>query len=412
MLSDYDNFDIRHIPFYKFKERKQAFNEYDKYQSLKLKLSEYKSKLAEISREISSEEFKRLVKEGKIVLTEEDKKVLDNHSDFKSLNDLCLVHKCNYMPFNNEIKSALSSGGESIRSFKIGIKSYDYKHKEQRHTVHFAVNGEVSSHDLGNWDVRKYAIIVPFECLLNNIVSACACDTFVRDKASLNEKCYILCPKEQVEIVQKSNNLANVIPYEGNNVSGFANAVVSFLGYKCEKITNHGWVSDDEYLYNALMRNKNLNILEHMSTEDYSDDLMKNSYNHILEIYSRLLMPDIEIDLNLFAIMQKDPYGDNVYSNLRFYLSEIIESTNNTTFSRNKTIILLIRLLKDLKSINPEFCFETNYDVLKSKYFENYYDSIAPFINAVLNALFKGIIDKSKKSNADYSEENSKDLHH
>lgn len=206
--------------------------------------------------------------------------------------------------------------------------------------------------------------------------------------------------------------ITKVIPYEGNNVSSFANAVVSFLGYKCEKITNHGWVSDDEYLYNDLMRNKNLNILEHMSTEDYSDDLMKNSYNHILEIYSRLLMPDIEIDLNLFAIMQKEPYCDNVYSNLRFYLSEIIESTNNSSFSRNKTIILLIRLLKDLKSINPEFCFETNYDVLKPKYFENYYDSIAPFINAVLNVLFKGIIDKSKKNNADYSEENSKDLHH
>lgn len=149
-----------------------------------------------------------------------------------------------------------------------------------------------------------------------------------------------------------------------------------------------------------------------MSTEDYRYELMKKSYNHILEIYSRLLMPDIEINLNLFASMQKEPYGDNVYSNLRFYLSEIIESTNNTAFNRNKTIILLIRLVKDLESINPDFSFETNYDMLKSKYFVNYYDSIAPFINDILIVLFKGIINKSKKNNTDYCEENSKNLHH
>ena len=56
-----------------------------------------------------------------------------------------------------------------------------------------------------------------------------------------------------------------------------------------------------------------------MSTEDYRYELMKKSYNHILEIYSRLLMPDIEINLNLFASMQKEPYGDNAvsYTHLR-----------------------------------------------------------------------------------------------
>jgi len=297
LLPNYDDF-YPTIPFYKFKKRKQTFKEYEKYWNLRKKLFELRDMLKEISRDLSPDEFKILVREGKIVLTEEDKTILYNSSDFKSLSELCLVHKCDYMPYNNEIKSALSSGGESIRSFKIGSESYDYTHKEQRYTVHFAVNGEVGSHDMGNWDIRRYAIIIPFECLVNNLVSACSCDSFVRDKAPLNEECYILCPKDEVEKVRKNNNLVNIIPYEGNNVSGFANAVISFLGYKCEKITNHGWVSDDEYLYNALMRNKNLNILEHMSTEDYSDDLMKNSYNHILEIYSRLLMPDIEIDLS------------------------------------------------------------------------------------------------------------------
>lgn len=413
LLSNYDDFSPT-IPFYKFKKRKQIFDENKKYLSLRKKLFEFRSRLAEISRDLSPEEFKILVKEGKIVLTEEDKTVLYNPSDFKSINELCLVHKCDYMPFNNEIKSALSSGGESIRSFKIGSESYEYKHKEQRNTVHFAVNGEVGSHDLGNWDVRRYAIVVPFECLVNNLVSACSCDSFVRDKALLNEKCYILCPKEEAEKIRNNNNLVNVIPYDGNNVSGFANAVVSFLGYKCEKISNHGWVDDDQYLYNDLMRKQDLSMLEHMSTKDYSCEIMKKSYNHILEIYSRLFMPDIEIDLNLLESMQNEPYGDHVYSNLRFYMSEFIHGSIifNDEYSREKTILFLIKLLNDLSSINPDFSFETDFGILKSTYFVNYYDPIEPFINDVLKALFKSVIEKSKKIDIDYSEENIKNLPH
>lgn len=413
LLSGYDDFYPK-IPFYKFKKRKQIFDENKKYLSLHKKLFELRNRLAEISRDLSPEEFKILVKEGKLVLTEEDKTVLYNSSDFKSLNELCLVHKCDYMPFNNEIKSALSSGGESIRSFKIGSESYEYKHKEQRNTVHFAVNGEVGSHDFGNWDVRRYAIIIPFECLVNSLVSACSCDSFVRDKALLNEKCYILCPKEEIEKIRNNNNLVNVIPYEGNNVSGFANAVISFLGYKCEKISNHGWIGDDQYLYDELMRRQKLSMLDHMATKDYSCETMKKSYNHILEIYSRLLMPDIEIDLNLLESMQKEPYGDYVYSNLRFYMSEFIHGSIifNDKYSREKTILILIKLLNDLSSINPDFSFETDFGILKSTYFVNYYDPIEPFINDVLKALFKSVIEKSKKIDTDYSGENIKNLPH
>jgi len=411
LLPNYDDF-YPTIPFYKFKKRKQTFKEYEKYWNLRKKLFELRDMLKEISRDLSPDEFKILVREGKIVLTEEDKTILYNSSDFKSLSELCLVHKCDYMPYNNEIKSALSSGGESIRSFKIGSESYDYTHKEQRYTVHFAVNGEVGSHDMGNWDIRRYAIIIPFECLVNNLVSACSCDSFVRDKAPLNEECYILCPKDEVEKVRKNNNLVNIIPYEGNNVSGFANAVISFLGYKCEKISNHEWIGADQYLYEALMRPQKISMLEHMSTKDYSYETIKGSYNHILEIYSRLLMPDVEINLNLLESMQKEPYGDNVYSNLRFYISEIIASFNifNSTFNRDQTILFLIKLLNDLAIINFNFSFETDFGVLKSKYFVNYYDPIEPFINDVLKALFKSVIEKPKKNDNNYSEEKIKNL--
>lgn len=402
------------VPIYRFKKRKQIFDESQKYFILRKKILELKSKLAEVNRDLSPEEFKILVKERKLVLTEEDKTVLYNSSDFKSLSELCLVHKCDYMPFNNEIKSALNSGAESVRSFRIGSETYEYKHKEQRNTVHFSANGEVGSHDLGNWDVRRYAIIVPFECLVNYLISARSCDSFVRDKALLNDKCYILCPKEEVEKVRNDNNLVNVIPYEGNNVSGYANAVISFLGYKCESISNHGWLGDDQSLYEKLMRKHNLSMLDHMSTKDYNCEIMKKSYTHILEIYLRLFMPDVEIDLSLLEDMQKEPYGDHVYSNLRFYISEFIYSSIifNDAYSRDKTILFLIKLLNDLSSINPNFSFETDFEALKSKFFANYYDPIEPFINEVLKSLFKSVIEKPKKVDIDHNEDNIKNLPH
>lgn len=413
LLPDFDNSDPV-IPFYRFKTRKRVSTEKKKYFDLQRQLSNLRTKLTEISKDLSPEEFKKLVREGKIVLTEEDKIPLYNSSKFNSISELCLVHKCDYMPYDNEIKSSLSSGGESIRSFLIGDKSYDYKHKEQRHTVHFAVNGEVGSHDMGNWDIRKYAIIVPFECLLDEIISACSCDTFIRDRALLNDQCYILCPKGEEEKVKELNNMVNIIPYEGKNVSGFANAVISFLGYKCERVSNHEWIGDDQYSYESLMRKHNLNMREHMATKDYSYELMKKSYNHILEIYSRLLMPDVEIDSSTFKSMQADQYGDNVYSNLRFHISQFIEGTNacNELFSKDKTIQYLIIMLNDLTNINPNFKFETDFSTLKSKYFVHHYDPVDPFIKDVLKVLFNSVIEKRKKHNINTNEENKSNSYH
>lgn len=408
IFPNYDELSINDIPFYMFRKRKQFLKDSDLYYNLSKKLRLLESELQNLSRDLNPEEFRKSVRDRKIVLTEEDKTVVINYSDFNSFTDLCLVHKCNFMPFNNEIKSALYSGGKSYRNFNINGVSYSYTHHEQRNTVHFAVNGEVSSHDMGNWDSRRYAIIIPFECLWDNLVSACSCDSFVRDKASLNEKCYILCPKDDEEEVRKNNNLVNVIPYIGNNVRGFANAVISFLGYKCERISNHGWIGNDQYLYNALMKKHNLSMSEHMDTCDYSYDKIRNFYHHILEIYARLLGEDVIIDESTFQSMINEEYG-NVYYDLRFFISGMLEECGHYfkdfETGRDKTINFLLDFMKALLNINPNIQFELNYESLKLKYFGDYYRIEKSLINDILNSLFASLIKNKKDNNKEIIED-------
>jgi len=80
-----------------------------------------------------------------IVLTEEDKVITKNESEFEDMSDLVFVHKTRYFPQDRTIKTAQDAGAEikELYNLEIGGQKYEIAGKSERETIHFTLNAEV-----------------------------------------------------------------------------------------------------------------------------------------------------------------------------------------------------------------------------------------------------------------------------
>ena len=168
-------------------------------------------------------------------LDESDKVIIENPISFDSLNNFVLVHKTNYLPNNDRISTSEEVGAKHKDIILDRLGSVQYA--SARNTVHFAVNGEVSSHIYGNWEDCKYAIIVPFPDMpICQLKSGAVMDTFFEGGISLSENSILLCPIEEVEQAISQNNKLKVCGYQGKNVTDYADALVGMLGKKLKRL--------------------------------------------------------------------------------------------------------------------------------------------------------------------------------
>lgn len=182
-----------------------------------------------------------------IVLTEEDKKaIIDIPREYneKGMESIVLVHKTDYIPHSSKIRSnrdAKAIAGTIETKFNDG-SDYKIDVPSKRRTVHFSMNGEVGSHSYGNWDSKKYAIIIPFNDIpKENIAAVNTADTWTKDSVRLTVNTWILCPKGEKEQIQEENPNINIIEYEGECVRDYANSFVTNLGYRYEDVGVHSW---------------------------------------------------------------------------------------------------------------------------------------------------------------------------
>lgn len=234
---------------------------------------------------LTFEEAKSILQEHgmKFVLEECDKIITQNDSEFSKEEDFILVHKTEYYPTNNLIKSDLRSGATQINIVYFDDDEFSYEFPEARDTIHFCQNGEVSSHSAGRFDGRKYAILVPFEKVKNsNLKSFNPADTYFMGEVS-TQGGYILCPEDEVEKIQEENPNTTIVGYKGKSVDGYANAFLSMLGYKFEDIGEHSWTFDTDIkkLY-SFMNDNNLEYGVHSeSREDFIERLLDRYYKVI-----------------------------------------------------------------------------------------------------------------------------------
>jgi len=200
------------------------------------------------------------------------------YKEREDLDKYVLVRLVDYCQENNELKSNKQNNVKGKLHSFLG----DIEVLNARDTIHFTVNGHVTSHSLGNWDIRKYAIIIPFKEFLDKnkerVVLTNVEDFYVRNNVQLPENAIILAPTQEIEEVQSKNQNVNVIGYNGDNVVPYVDKLLEMMGYQTYKIGEHGYYdfSNGGYAYDFQKQfdsdMKNLNIQNDLHDHDSSFD--------------------------------------------------------------------------------------------------------------------------------------------
>ena len=247
-----------------------------------------------VSHIYTMDELKEYSKEKNepIILNEEDLSLIRNlYKPMKSVDDLYLVHKGGHYPVDGKIRCTDNLEPYEY-SINIGNDKITSKINGGRGTVHFSVNHEVTSHMAGDWDKKPYIVIIPFKDVpIDTIGSALEVDTFVLGDVKLTENTYIICPKEDMEKVQKANPECSVIGFENNkkenkSAKGYGNSVLNLLGVSVHMADQHSYRDYNIHKqYNEIISDLHLSTEEHVNTE-YA---FKDQYKFIIQVIQMIL---------------------------------------------------------------------------------------------------------------------------
>lgn len=248
-----------------------------------------------------------LEEHGIDVVLEKDDLMLEAHtSDFESMDDLIFVHKTDHIPQGDVVRSTSNSDVKNKDSIKIKGQTYEYEYGRKRDTVHFAVNGEVGDHAYGSWSKCKYAVLLPGSSVKDNKIGVLASqDTVFEGNVSLDEDSYILVPKDEIENVRKQNEKAKIIGYDGENVTGFADDLVSKLGYKQEEVGAWGWSNEEaQRKFGDLAKKLGYKSQAHTYTEYNFDEKKQEGISQIVSLFNMIKDNNlVEIKEDIQAVM-------------------------------------------------------------------------------------------------------------
>ena len=299
---------------------------------------------------LSFEEAVLFLKENNedIILDESDLDIIINESNFDKKEDFCLVHKTMYEPSNSEIKPALVQGIKKTKSTIIDGEEFTVSYNIGRNTVHVCLNGEVKSHELGHFDGRDYAIIMPFDKIDDsNLLSLRGEDTFFEGALKIQGG-YILCTKEHIEEARKNNPGVTIIGIDNENVDGYANAFLSMLGYKYEKVGKSFWLNEkDQKKLELFAGNNKYRQLEHNGSMQSQRENVIESYSQIIgfietlkEKMSQGKIYDIDKLLELAKedrwVLKDGKRTGEVLFNVELSISDLIDYTKDTIFMKQK----------------------------------------------------------------------------
>ncbi len=228
------------------------------------------------------------------------KNIDNSEKELKSLDDLVLIHKTMYIPENNMIKTGFEKGVVKEENFNINGINLKKSIKINRNTLHFCLNGEVSGNFIGanDWDNCKYAVVIPFNSIpRDKYANVYTVDTYTYGGVTLDNSCYILCPKEEYKIIKQSNPNVNIVKYSGSNVTGYADMLITLLGYKKEEAKNLYWRNqeDNSKVYNIVAQANLPQKGNHMETIDKYKEDCYDGINAVVATF-KAIQDNIEIN--------------------------------------------------------------------------------------------------------------------
>lgn len=318
-----------------------------------------------------------------IILTQQDKdhfikKIKEsNNKDnwytekrkIERIEDVMLVHKTNYSPQNDTIDSRMTSNVTDSIEVEIAGEKHNINLRPRRNSVHFSVNHEVSPNNGGNWNDMKYVVIVPLLGVPKEQFGSNNCvDTFTEGAVKLNEKSYIICPKDEIEIVKKNNPNATVIGYEGENVQNYANALLWALGYPVEQGNDWGFENTlHQNEYTQMMQKEGYSsFIHHTHTKTKQIETKRFYVSMIIGVIELIMNNSKFNNIDSKTIVEQTQISKYLYycdddtrDLFNYYLQEIGLEPNylnqgNSDEDALKYCISLIDIAKKMTHTNPK----------------------------------------------------------
>lgn len=295
---------------------------------------------------------------------------LDKKYDNYTLDQCVLVRTTDIFPFDKIIETPINGnaydfGRSSIMDDAIKEKikkdidfytTFDYDKFEEeskkysvcfetfRSTIHFTVNGLVSSHAYGNFEDRGFIIIEPLKHHIqdNSLIALRAEDTYFNENMLLSDEAAIIISeekfnelKQQPEYISTLENF-KIFIYKGNNQKEAVQKTLSYLGYDSFIVNNHGYtngISNNtaaskmvKYI-NELRNQHNINGDKHFYSEINLKDRIKRQeqgektdLEHFLYILNNAITIPIKFKEKIQQIMEQNP------ENLKEIMPEIVEA--------------------------------------------------------------------------------------
>ena len=295
---------------------------------------------------IGSDEISEIIKSG-IELDLSDVEYLnskkyDNESKhIERIEDILLVHKTDFAPIKGVIYSPKSTNAKKKDTFMFNNKEYEYEYLAENDTLHFCLNAHVTDHDLGHWEDRKYAVILPFDKVnKENLIRTDPHDTYFLNEVILPEGSTIICPENDKEKISKQNPNVEIITYNNSiSLDQAIECVILYKGYKIQEVNTHGWID-----YHENHADDDTDNLKTIQIENNLVDKEREHYSSELLLSARLrricnktvAFINCLIDNNLEEIDDKTVnstiksiglFGDHIVTKkvLLSYISSLIE---------------------------------------------------------------------------------------
>ena len=226
------------------------------------------------------------------VLDESDMVSTEHPRDYSSKSSLLAVHKTFHTPKNNQIITTKQAGGTYKETVTINGKEMSYSYPAEIDSVHLALNNQVTSHEMGNWDACPVAIFMPLKDIESKSLGAVeAEDTFTIGNLDLSKSnnSWIMCPENQIEEMKQNNPNCHIIGYKGTRALEYATPFVTQLGYRAENITKNGWLDDvSSQQFSQLRQKEQLPYGKHANTPFYTDLKFLESMNRAVGLSTLL----------------------------------------------------------------------------------------------------------------------------
>lgn len=248
--------------------------------------------------------------ESRFKKTEYYKSITAETPGMEKMKPYVLVHKTDYYPSEERIKTTEEASGPDSYKFSLD-KIGSLQFKNARQTIHFAVNGEVGSHTGGDWETKKYAILIPFPMMpISQLKCGKSVDTYIKGGLHLPKGTIILCPKEKMEEVKNANPNIEIFGYEGKYVTGYANALVNMLGYNQQSMGAWGWGNEkaEKSYYRDLEESElNVHTTSHEQTIDKLNEVAFAKYNLFESLMKKIIDDGILLtDEEIEQLINKD----------------------------------------------------------------------------------------------------------